>query len=54
MKEKQPSDPITLKYTEAEYVLPEEVFIAALEPLIKLAEKKVLGHAKDKKHDESN
>jgi hypothetical protein len=42
MEEKLPSDPIEVTYAEAEYLLTEDVFIKALEPVIKLAEEKVL------------
>lgn len=43
MKGTKPSDPPELTYVEAEHLLTDDVFIAALEPLIKLAEQKVLG-----------
>lgn len=54
MKDKEPSDPIKLMYVEAEYLLPDDVLIAALEPAIKLAEEKVLGCTKDKNYDENH
>jgi|GEM_PF-6014372 len=48
MKEKKPSDPYHLTYVEAEYQLPEDVFIKALGPLFKAAEEEVLGRNKEK------
>jgi hypothetical protein len=48
MKDKKPSDPYHLTYVEAEYQLPEDAFIKALEPLFKAAEEEVLGRTNEK------